>query len=162
MTSRNSTTSPSLLFMCVMSRLSVNSNDAIPSKHFFRCGWTLAEKKHHGTAETLVSGWMILFICHHRCATGIDRYTFLKPTANNKARKKMIIAEKRILNLLQTLWDLSSQTESQAAHRWTGRKILGSIVAFSPDNHSNPVNIQRTNTFISILKDRKFYITVFV
>ena len=30
------TTSPSELFMCVMSKVSVNSSDAIPSKHFFR------------------------------------------------------------------------------------------------------------------------------
>ena len=36
MASRSATTSPSLLFMCVTSRDSVNSSVAIPSKHFFR------------------------------------------------------------------------------------------------------------------------------
>jgi hypothetical protein len=34
-------TSPSELFMCLISRSLENSNDAIPSKHYFRWGWTL-------------------------------------------------------------------------------------------------------------------------
>lgn len=32
------TFSPSLLYMCVISKADVNSNLAIPSKHFLRCG----------------------------------------------------------------------------------------------------------------------------
>ena len=40
-TSCSWTTSPSLLFICVISSRSVNSSVAIPSKHFFRCGCTL-------------------------------------------------------------------------------------------------------------------------
>ena len=45
MTSRSWTSSPSLLFMCVMSSTSVNSSLAMPSKHFFRWGCTLVGRK---------------------------------------------------------------------------------------------------------------------
>lgn len=49
----SSTTSPSLLFMCVISRTSVNSTLAIPSKHFFKWGVTLVE-----TWEDYGPNWM--------------------------------------------------------------------------------------------------------
>ncbi|TNN79441.1 hypothetical protein EYF80_010255 [Liparis tanakae] len=45
MTSSSCTTSPSLLFMWVMSSSSVNTTLAMPSKHFFRWGCTLEESK---------------------------------------------------------------------------------------------------------------------
>lgn len=38
----SSTRSPSELYMALISRLDRNSNLAMPSKHFFRCGWTLS------------------------------------------------------------------------------------------------------------------------
>ena len=43
-TSFSGTTSPSELFIWVISSVSVNSREAIPSKHFLRWGWTLQYK----------------------------------------------------------------------------------------------------------------------
>lgn len=45
MLSLSSMTSPSLLFMWVISRVSLNSKRAIPSKHFFKWGWTLKKSR---------------------------------------------------------------------------------------------------------------------
>ena len=41
------TISPSLLFMWVMSSSSVKTRFAMPSKHFFRWGWTLNSDRNH-------------------------------------------------------------------------------------------------------------------
>ena len=77
------TTSPSELFMWVMSNSSVNSNFAIPSKHFFKCGWTLKYVNHFKPLNKIFS--KIFNLQRNPCTFRFNN------DSNQKSRKLMIL-----------------------------------------------------------------------